>query len=150
MSYSLDLRQKVLTYIENGGKITKAAKTFGIGRATIYRWLNRQNMEVNRVERRKRKLDWEALEKDVKLNPDAKLIERAEKFGVHPSAIWYALKRMKITRKKKELRYRERDREERMRYYRMLRELIKIYGSKSIVFIDESGFEDTQNCTYGW
>ncbi len=48
---------------------------------------------------------------------------------------------MEITRKKKELRYRERNREERIKYYKTLRELIKIYGGKSLVFIDESGFE---------
>ena len=48
---------------------------------------------------------------------------------------------MEITRKKKELRYRERNREERIKYYKNLRELIKIKGGKSLVFIDESGFE---------
>ena len=100
MSYSLDFRQKVISYIENGGKVTKAAKIFEIGRATIYRWLNRQNLEATKVERRKRKLDWKALEKDVQLHPDARLIERAKKFGVHPSAISHALKKMKITRKR--------------------------------------------------
>ncbi len=35
MSDSLDLRQKVIDYVESGGKITKAAKLFGIGRASI-------------------------------------------------------------------------------------------------------------------
>jgi hypothetical protein len=69
---------------------------------------------------------------------------------VRPSAICYALKKMKITRKKKELRYRERNREERMKYYRVLRELIKKYGSESLVFIDESGFEEFQACLYAW
>lgn len=101
MSYSLDLRQKVINYIGKGGKITEVAKTFGIVRATIYRWLNRQNLEPTKIERRQRKLDWKALEKDVQENPDAKLIERAKKFGVHPTAIWYALNQMKITRKKR-------------------------------------------------
>ena len=139
-----------MSYIENGGKITEAAKVFGIGRATIYRWLNRQELEATKVERRQRKLDWEALERDVEENPDAKLIDRAKKFGVHPSAICYALKKIKITRKKKELRYRERNRGERMKYLRTLRELIKIYGSESLVFIDESGFEEFQSCIYGW
>ncbi len=57
---------------------------------------------------------------------------------------------MKITRKKKELRYRERNRKERIKYLRALRELIKIYGVKSLVFIDESGFEETQTYIYGW
>ena len=40
MPYSLDLRQKVINFVENGGTTTKAAHTFGIGRASIYRWLS--------------------------------------------------------------------------------------------------------------
>jgi hypothetical protein len=83
-------------------------------------------------------------------DPEARLRDRAEKFGVRPSAICYALKNMKVTRKKKELRYRERNREERMKYYRVLRELIKMYRSESLVFIDESGFEEFQACFYAW
>lgn len=100
MPYSLDLRQKVVTYLENGGSVTEAAKVFRIGRASIYRWLNRTQLEATQVKRRQRKLDWSALEKDVKENPDARLIDRAKKFGVHPSAICYALKKLKVPRKK--------------------------------------------------
>jgi Transposase. len=37
MPYSLDFRQKVINFVENGGTITKAAHTFGIGRTSIYR-----------------------------------------------------------------------------------------------------------------
>ena len=45
----------------------------------------------------------------------------------------------------------ERNREERIKYYRNLRELIKVYGSKSLVFIDESGFEEFEGsvCAFG-
>lgn len=52
--------------------------------------------------------------------------------------------------KKKQLRYRERNKEERIEYYRKLRELIKEHGSESLVFIDESGFEETVECVYAW
>ncbi len=52
--------------------------------------------------------------------------------------------------KKKELRYRERNREERIKYYQILRELIKMYGSESLVYVDESGFEEIQTCIYAW
>jgi len=31
-----------------------------------------------------------------------------------------------------------------------LRELIKIYGIQSLVFIDESGFEPEPSCVYAW
>lgn len=100
MQYSLDFRQKVIQYIEEGGKITKACEVFGIGRATIYRWLARPQLEGTKVKRRDRKLDWSALEKDVSENPNTKLVDRAKKFGVRPSAICYAFKEMNITRKK--------------------------------------------------
>ena len=62
--YSLDLTQKVINFVENGGTITKAAHTFGRGRALIYRWLSRPKLSATKVKRRQRKL-----EKDVKQNP---------------------------------------------------------------------------------
>ncbi len=141
MPYSLDLRKKVINYVERGGGVTKASQIFQVSRASIYRWLNRENLEATKVKRRQRKLNWEALKQDVRENPQQRLIDRAIKFEVQPSAILYALRQMKITRKKKQLRYRERNRQERIKYYRRLRELIRVYGSKSLVFIDESGFE---------
>jgi transposase len=101
MSYSIDLRKRVVDYVENGGRIAQAAVLFKVGRATIYRWLGRSDLQPTKIKRRKRKLDWQALEKDVKENPDARLIDRAKKFGTRPSAICYALKEMKITRKKR-------------------------------------------------
>ena len=76
--------------------------------------------------------------------------DRAKKFGVNQPAIFYALKRMNFPWKKKQLRYRERNREERIKYYQKLRNFIKKFGSKSLIFIDESGFEDNQDCIYAW
>jgi transposase len=52
--------------------------------------------------------------------------------------------------KKKEFRYKERNRESRIKYYQTLRKLIKIHGSKTLVFIDESGFEEFHACVYAW
>ena len=37
-----------------------------------------------------------------------------------------------------------------MQYYRTLREWIRRYGSGSLVYIDESGFEAVQTCLYDW
>lgn len=101
MPYSLDLRQRVVRFVEGGGSVSKAARIYQVGRATIYRWLNREDLAPTQVARRKRKLDWEILRKDVEQNPESKLVDRAEKFGVSISAISHALKEMKITRKKK-------------------------------------------------
>ena len=52
-----------------------------------------------KVKRRDRKLNWKALEQHIKDEPDAKLKERAEHFGVHTTASWYVIKQMNITRK---------------------------------------------------
>lgn len=101
MPYSLDLRQRVVRFVEGGGSVSKAARIYQVGRATIYRWLNREDLAPTQVARRKRKLDWEILRKDVEQNPESKLVDRAEKFGVSISAISHALKEMKITRKKR-------------------------------------------------
>jgi putative transposase len=101
MAYSLDLRKRVVEWVEEGGSVSKASRIYKVGRATIYRWLGRKDLKPTKIERRNRKLNWEKLRKDVEENPDTQLADRAQKLGVRPSAICYALKKMKITRKKK-------------------------------------------------
>jgi transposase len=61
MPYSLDFRQKVINFVENGGTITKAAHTFGIEIASMYRWLSRPKLSATKVKSRQRKLDWKEL-----------------------------------------------------------------------------------------
>ena len=62
MPYSLDLRQKVINFVENGGTITKSAHTFGRGRASIYRWLSSLNFSATKVKNHQIKLDWKKSE----------------------------------------------------------------------------------------
>ncbi|NJL98605.1 MAG: hypothetical protein HC924_07190 [Synechococcaceae cyanobacterium SM2_3_2] len=52
--------------------------------------------------------------------------------------------------RKKQLRYQERTREERIAYDVKLRELVQKYGSGSRMYIDESGFEGGKDCRYAW
>ena len=77
MPYSLDFRQKVINFVENGGRITKAAHTFGIGITSIYRWLSRPKLEATKVKNRQIKLDWKELEKDVKQNPESRVFRQS-------------------------------------------------------------------------
>ena len=53
---------------------------------------------------------------------------------------------------KEQLRYRERKKSRRKDKIlsAFSRNFIKKFGSKSLVFIDESGFEDNQDCIYAW
>ena len=57
MPYSLDLRQKVINFVENGCTITEADHIFGTERASIYKWLSRLKLSTNKVKIRRRKLD---------------------------------------------------------------------------------------------
>jgi putative transposase len=47
MPYSLDLRKKVIDYLQRRGGVTKASQIFQVSRASIYRWLNRENLEMH-------------------------------------------------------------------------------------------------------
>ena len=77
MPDSLDLREKVIHFVENGVKITKAFQIFVVGRASVYRWLSRPKLSATKVKRRRRKLDWKELEKDVKQNPESSIVRQS-------------------------------------------------------------------------
>ena len=66
------------------------------------------------------------------------------------SAICYALKKMKITRKKKNFVIEKGIEKKEYNTTKHARNLIKVQGSKSLVFIDESGFEEFHACVYAW
>ena len=67
---------------------------------TLFRWQNRIEPKTKR-NKPSTKIDMKALSKDVEDNPDHFQYERAKKFGVSQSAIYYALMRLKISYKKK-------------------------------------------------
>jgi transposase len=79
LNYPLQFRlqKKVINFVENGGTLTKAAHTFGIGRASIYRWLSHPKLSATKVKSRQRKLNWKELEKDVKQNPESRVVRQS-------------------------------------------------------------------------
>ena len=101
MTYSTDFRKKVLS-IKEQDKLTfsETAKRFGVGQASVVRWS--QHVEPQRTRNKPTvKLDWEALAQDVEEHPDSYQYERAARFGVSQQGIAYALKKLKLSRKKK-------------------------------------------------
>ena len=104
--YSIDLRERVLSYIEEGHSQKAASETFKVPRQTIYNWLclkaDTGSLKMRRVgQRRPWKIKEEDLRQAVKDHPDDYLYELAALFQVTPSGIYRALKRYKITRKKR-------------------------------------------------
>ena len=108
MIYSIDLRKRVIAFIETGGKKLEASRRFNVCRPTIDQWLLLKK-ETGRLEapplppRSWRKLNPEALVAYVEAHPDGMLEDYAEHFQTSPSGIWRALKRLKFTRKKRQL-----------------------------------------------
>jgi transposase len=100
MTYSPDFREKVLSIKEQEGLTqAEAAVRFGVGVASITRW--NKCIEPQRTRTKPAtKIDMEALEQDVKTNPDAYQYERAARLGVSQRAIGYALKRLGVSYKK--------------------------------------------------
>ncbi len=103
--YSLDLREKVLKYLETNPNRKSASELFQIGLATIQRWITRKK-EKGHVKPKRREyaykwIDDQKLIEYVKTYPDHFLSEIGEHFKLTPQAIFYALKRLKITRKKR-------------------------------------------------
>jgi transposase len=104
MAYSRDFREAALNFKQTGHSFAELKEVFGIKPQTYYNWLklkeNTGKLEARKVERRKRKIDLEKLEQVVREKPDAYLSEIAESFNCTPQAVFYALKRGKITYKK--------------------------------------------------
>ncbi len=103
--YSVDLRRRVLEYIEETADKTKASQLFKVGIATIYRWIARKkqigNLAPSSKKAYKKKIDDQKLIAYVEKNPDHFLSEIATHFNITLQAIFYALRRLRITRKRK-------------------------------------------------
>lgn len=102
MAYSKDLKRRVLNFLERGGSKAEASRRFEVSLTTIYTWLTHPADHVAGKPGPKisRKFDQEALRAEVEAHPDTLLRELAASRGVCINAIFLALKRMGIVRKK--------------------------------------------------
>lgn len=100
MTYSLDFRKKVITIrTQEGLSIEAVAIRFGVGKASVMRWLVDLEPQKNR-NKPATKIDMEALKRDVDLYPDSYQYERAKRFKVSKTGIRSALIRLKLSYKK--------------------------------------------------
>ncbi len=101
MTYSLDLRERAVSYVRGGGSQAEATRLLGIDRKTLRGWLRASNLAPKVCGPRRRKLDKAALAAHVRAHPDALLRERAAEFGVSNVAIFKALRQLGVTKKKR-------------------------------------------------
>jgi hypothetical protein len=103
MAYSKDFRERDVVYKQEGHTFEQLRETCGIPSETYYQWkrnLGNGYYDTIIKRERKRKIDKEVLKQSVADNHDAHLYEWAEQFNCTPSAVFLALKKMNITRKK--------------------------------------------------
>ena len=103
--YALDLRLKVIHYLEQGHTQRSCATVFDLHRSTIYRWWKRYRSEGH-VTARKRlgrqgKVDPQALAQYVKAYPEKTLKQIGAHFDVSDVSIYNRLKQLGFSYKKK-------------------------------------------------
>jgi transposase len=107
MAYSEDFRRAAIKYWQTGHSESELYEAFGIYPARIYEWLKLEertgSLQPNYPKTRKRKIDLEKLQEAVERKPDAYLSELAKQFDCTEQAIFYALKKLNITFKKKSI-----------------------------------------------
>lgn len=88
----------MIKFVKEGGTRQQASKQFSVSLRTVYNWLERPEAQKCGP-KQPHKIDMHALQENIKTHPDAYLSERAEHFNVTPHAIFYALKRLGVTKK---------------------------------------------------
>jgi transposase len=104
MLYSVDFRKKVMEHLETS-TIHETAKRFKVAASAISSWKKllkeTGSLKPIPVSRKPRKIDYVKLREYVEKYPDKYLREIAEVFKVSLRGIDYALKKMKISLKKR-------------------------------------------------
>jgi transposase len=96
--------QRVVAYKDEGHTFKELKDTFNIRSETYYQWKKKleNGYDGKKIFReRRRKIDKDELKKALEEKPDAYLHELAKRFGCTLQAVFYALKKLKITRKKR-------------------------------------------------
>jgi len=101
MTFSLDLRERVINFVLSGGSKAEAARRFSVSRKTVYDWLKRDDLSSKAHGMRHRKIDKAELHAFIKAHPHMLLRELAVHFDVAISSLSRCLAKMNIVKKTK-------------------------------------------------
>ena len=103
--YSIDFRRRAVEYMDEGHSGKELYESFKIYPSNVNRWRKllkeTGGLKPQYRETRSRKIDLKELEQALERKPDATLAELAKLFDCTEAAVHYALKRLKITLKKR-------------------------------------------------
>lgn len=163
--YSMDLRIRVLeAYKRKEGSIRKLAKRFEVHWRTVANWLRRLDKEQSVGPRIQRhgplpKLDekgYETLGELWEKHPDATRQELAQELQnilgieLHVTGVGRALRRIRVTRKKKSASPEERDKPAVWKALEDFANLMVGIDPADLVFVDETGVHLGMYRTHGW
>ena len=99
------MRQRALELVKEGKSKTEISRMFGVSRTSLLRWSKRASRgELEAIYPKERggfRVDDEKLKAYVAKNPDAYQAEIADAIGAKENTVCRALKRLKISRKKR-------------------------------------------------
>jgi len=105
MAYSIDFRKRAIEFMDEGHTEKELYVAFRIYGSNVYKWRKlleeTGSLQPQYRETRQRKIDPEKLKQALERKPDATLPELAKQFDCTKQSIDAALKRLKITRKKR-------------------------------------------------
>ena len=105
MGYSKDFRKRAVAYKNEGHTIEETSKVFAIGKSTLNQWLKKYretgDLSNKPLNRGYKKIDPEKLKKYVQEHENIIQADMAKEFSCSIPGICKALKRNKITLKKR-------------------------------------------------
>jgi transposase len=155
--YSMDLRQRVADAVDrNEGSLRRLARRFCVSVSFITRLLALRRQTGSLEPRAGRtgpppRLDADGLQRLrdlVRDEPDATLEELAARLGCARMTVWRALRRLRLTRKKKVFHAAERDRPDVRRKRRVFRKAVAGIDPERLVVVDELGATTTLSRVY--
>lgn len=139
-TYSQDLRDRVIAYVEAGNTQLAAAKTFSITAMTVCRWMRAYRKDgrktpLQRGGYKKTRIDIDKLKEYMQKYPSKPIKEVSAALGIKLSTLYSQLQKLGYKRKKKSFTYREADPEKRQVYLQAL----SYVPAERQVYLDESG-----------
>ena len=105
MAYSIDYRKRAIEFMEEGHSAKELYEAFRIYPSNVNRWrkllAKTNSLKPQYAKTRRRKIDKQKLAEVLERTPDLTLPELARMFGCTKQSIDAALKKLRITRKKR-------------------------------------------------
>jgi transposase len=159
--FSMDLRERIAAAVDrHEGSIRSIAHTFGVDPSTVIRLLRRRR-QAGTLEPKPHgggpppalnEDDHRRLDELIREQPDITLNELKRRGGFTCSlkTLWRAVRRRRLTFKKKSLHADQRDRPEVQEKRRAFRRKVRRIEAERLIFVDETGITTTMTPAYAW